>query len=282
MQDDQLPEELPDFSSEQPRTKPTNDLNAAHPAEPEHGSNRESRILLLMARLSRLGMADSILRVGTHMLFIALARVDQPLTDRSWIVYTLQQVGLGILLGLLFGWIGGWLMGQANKRHWMSAPLQQLALRASRLALPMDRLQVASETRAEAVAGLIESSKPKVVILDSIQVMQLESVESTPGSVTAVADGPGWSLRGVEGADGLMELLARTISVATPEDLDKLIEWVDAGTPSRAGQLEGEHLFAAERLVVSPAARAAANPFHESSMTTVTARSSWRRSTATS
>ena len=46
----------------------------------------------------------------------------------------------------------------------------------------------------------------------------------------------------------------RTISVATPEDLDKLIEWVDAGTPSRAGQLEGEHLFAAERLVVSPAA----------------------------
>ena len=46
----------------------------------------------------------------------------------------------------------------------------------------------------------------------------------------------------------------RTISVATPEDLDKLIEWVDAGTPSRAGQPEGEHLFAAERLVVSPAA----------------------------
>ena len=36
--------------------------------------------------------------------------------------------------------------------------LQQLALRASRLSLPMDRLQVASETRAEAVAGLIETS----------------------------------------------------------------------------------------------------------------------------
>ena len=31
--------------------------------------------------------------------------------------------------------------------------LQQLALRASRLSLPMDKLQVASETRAEAVAG---------------------------------------------------------------------------------------------------------------------------------
>jgi [acyl-carrier-protein] S-malonyltransferase len=45
-----------------------------------------------------------------------------------------------------------------------------------------------------------------------------------------------------------------TISVATPEDLDKLIEWVDGGRHSLAGQHDGEHLFAAERLVVSPAA----------------------------
>lgn len=47
---------------------------------------------------------------------------------------------------------------------------------------------------------------------------------------------------------------SRTISVATPEDLDKLIEWVGADAPSAPAQLEGEHLFASERLVVSPAA----------------------------
>ena len=47
---------------------------------------------------------------------------------------------------------------------------------------------------------------------------------------------------------------ARTISIATPEDLDKLIEWVNAGSPTGAAQLEGEHLFATERLVVSPSA----------------------------
>jgi [acyl-carrier-protein] S-malonyltransferase len=46
----------------------------------------------------------------------------------------------------------------------------------------------------------------------------------------------------------------RTISVATPEDLDKLIEWVGTDPPSRPPLLEGEHLFASERLVVSPAA----------------------------
>jgi [acyl-carrier-protein] S-malonyltransferase len=47
---------------------------------------------------------------------------------------------------------------------------------------------------------------------------------------------------------------SRTISVATPDELDKLIEWVDASAPITAGQHEGEHLFAIERLVVSPAA----------------------------
>jgi len=47
---------------------------------------------------------------------------------------------------------------------------------------------------------------------------------------------------------------ARTISVATPEDLDKLIEWVNAGVTTAPLQVEGEHLFAVERLVVSPSA----------------------------
>ena len=47
---------------------------------------------------------------------------------------------------------------------------------------------------------------------------------------------------------------ARTISVSTPDELDKLIEWVGSSAPVAPSQLEGEHLFAVERLVVSPAA----------------------------
>ncbi|CAB4362411.1 MAG: ACP S-malonyltransferase [Actinobacteria bacterium] len=48
---------------------------------------------------------------------------------------------------------------------------------------------------------------------------------------------------------------ARTISVASPDDLDKLLEWVNAGGPLAAQEVhEGEHLFAVERLVVSPSA----------------------------
>jgi [acyl-carrier-protein] S-malonyltransferase len=63
--------------------------------------------------------------------------------------------------------------------------------------------------------------------------------------------GPGGVLTGMakRTVDG-----ARTISVATPEDLDKLLEWIGSTTSVGTPKVEGEHLFAVERLVVSPAA----------------------------
>lgn len=70
--------------------------------------------------------------------------------------------------------------------------------------------------------------------------------------IRAVAElGPGGVLTGM--AKRTMPDV-RTISVATPDDLDRFIEWVGDGTPSSSAVLEGEHLFATERVVVSPAA----------------------------
>ena len=68
-----------------------------------------------------------------------------------------------------------------------------------------------------------------------------EFVELGPGGVLT-----GMAKRTVESA--------RTIAISTPEDLERLLEWVDAGSQHSGTQLEGEHLFAHERLVVSPAA----------------------------
>ena len=66
--------------------------------------------------------------------------------------------------------------------------LQQLALRARRLGLPTDGLVVAAETRAESIAEEIRRSQPSLVVLDSIQVMHVGTVDSTPGSVTQVRE----------------------------------------------------------------------------------------------
>ncbi len=71
------------------------------------------------------------------------------------------------------------------------------------------------------------------------------------GVVDFVELGPGGVLTGM--AKRTVDN-ARTISVATPEELDKLIEWVSATSPVAPTQIEGEHLFAVVRLVVSPAA----------------------------
>ncbi len=66
--------------------------------------------------------------------------------------------------------------------------LEQLATRAKRLHLNADALHVASEVVVEQVASLIETLTPKLVIVDSVQVMRLEAIEGTPGSVSQVRE----------------------------------------------------------------------------------------------
>lgn len=73
MQDEELPQELPDSPEEPLSTSEEFDLEAAPREEPQAETSRESRILLILRGLSGLGIADPVLRIGTHMLFIALA-----------------------------------------------------------------------------------------------------------------------------------------------------------------------------------------------------------------
>src|SRR5688500_11823267 len=71
-------------------------------------------------------------------------------------------------------------------------------------------------------------------------------------NVTDIAElGPGGVLTGM--AKRTLDNV-RTISVAMPEDIDKFLEWIAGGNSTPLMHIEGEHLFATERLVVSPAA----------------------------
>lgn len=66
--------------------------------------------------------------------------------------------------------------------------LQQVALRAQRLGLQADNLQMFSETSIEAIEICLQTQQPKVVVIDSIQVMYTEAIESAPGSVSQVRE----------------------------------------------------------------------------------------------
>ncbi|MEG6548280.1 DNA repair protein RadA [Acinetobacter bereziniae] len=66
--------------------------------------------------------------------------------------------------------------------------LSQVAMRAKRLGLPLDRLDVMAETNVERICETLMEHKSAVVILDSIQTLYTESVESASGSVTQIKE----------------------------------------------------------------------------------------------
>ncbi|AZI14370.1 DNA repair protein RadA [Avibacterium paragallinarum] len=66
--------------------------------------------------------------------------------------------------------------------------LQQVAMRANRLGLPTDRLNMLSETSVEQICHLADQLKPQIIVVDSIQVMHLSDIQSSPGSVSQVRE----------------------------------------------------------------------------------------------
>lgn len=66
--------------------------------------------------------------------------------------------------------------------------LQQVAMRANRLNLPTDKLNMLSETSVEQICNLADLLKPQIIVVDSIQVMHLSDIQSSPGSVAQVRE----------------------------------------------------------------------------------------------
>ncbi len=65
---------------------------------------------------------------------------------------------------------------------------EQIALRASRLHLPADQLQLLAETDVDEILATATSLEPRVLVVDSIQVVHSETLTSAPGSVSQVRD----------------------------------------------------------------------------------------------
>ncbi len=66
--------------------------------------------------------------------------------------------------------------------------LEQIALRALRLGLQTDHLDCMAETRIEVIAHLVEQTRPALLVVDSVQVMQVEALNGAPGSVGQVRE----------------------------------------------------------------------------------------------
>ena len=64
----------------------------------------------------------------------------------------------------------------------------QLAIRARRLGLPLSQLNVLTETNVDIVLEEATKNKPSILVVDSIQTMYTEDLQSTPGSVAQVRE----------------------------------------------------------------------------------------------
>ena len=66
--------------------------------------------------------------------------------------------------------------------------LQQIAERAHRLKLPTQHIMMLAEVSVQRICEVLDEIKPQILVIDSIQVMQMQELESAPGSVSQVRE----------------------------------------------------------------------------------------------
>lgn len=65
---------------------------------------------------------------------------------------------------------------------------QQISLRAKRLALKADCIRLYSETQVELMLEVAQSERPRVMVVDSIQTIYTDQLQSAPGAVAQVRE----------------------------------------------------------------------------------------------
>lgn len=104
--------------------------------------------------------------------------------------YTLIGGDPGIGKSTLVMQMAGGLARRGSSVLYVSAEesVQQTSLRARRLGVQENNVQVASESGLESILNLALKDMPKVLIIDSIQTVFTEEVQSAPGSVSQVRE----------------------------------------------------------------------------------------------
>ena len=114
-----------------------------------------------------------------------------------------------------------YVSGEESKR--------QLKLRAIRLGVTSPNLFVMTETDVEVVCEQIKNEKPDLVMIDSIQTMNLTELSSSPGSVTQVRECTNMLMRTAKGLDIPMFVVGHVNkegSIAGPKVLEHIVDTV--------------------------------------------------------
>ena len=123
--------------------------------------------------------------------------------------------------------------------------LQQIGMRAKRLGLPADKLKMMAETNVSEITAAAQSHHPKVLVVDSIQVMHNTEVTSAPGSVSQVRECAAWLIQYAKQTNTALFLVGHVTkegSLAGPKVLEHMIDcflMLEGGEDGRYRTLRG-------------------------------------------
>ncbi len=106
---------------------------------------------------------------------------------------------------------------------------RQIKMRADRLGVAGDSLYVLCETDVDTVIGCMQQEAPDLVIIDSIQTMNLASVASSPGSVTQVRECAAAIMRAAKQSDTPVFVVGHVNkdgAIAGPKVMEHIVDCV--------------------------------------------------------
>jgi DNA repair protein RadA/Sms len=118
---------------------------------------------------------------------------------------------------------------------------QQVRLRAQRLGLDVHRVKLLTETRVESILEVVKQEQPKIMVIDSIQTIHTELLQSAQGSVAQVRESAGQLVRFAKQANVAVFLVGHVTkegALAGPRILEHMVDTVlyfegDSGTRFR-------------------------------------------------
>ncbi len=118
---------------------------------------------------------------------------------------------------------------------------QQVSLRAQRLGLEVHRVKLLTETRVEKILSTAEKEQPKVMVIDSIQTIHTEMLQSAQGSVSQVRESAAQLVRFAKQTNIAVFLVGHVTkegALAGPRVLEHMVDTVlyfegDSGTRFR-------------------------------------------------
>ncbi|MGB5489047.1 MAG: DNA repair protein RadA [Lysobacterales bacterium] len=107
--------------------------------------------------------------------------------------------------------------------------LQQINMRAKRLGLDVGKLRCLTETSVEHILNVAQKEQPGLVVVDSIQTLHSEQVESAPGSVSQVRESAARLVRYAKQMNCAMVLIGHVTkdgALAGPRILEHMVDAV--------------------------------------------------------